>query len=262
MQQREAGLIPHLVLSSGPRWVRRVAIDRPRLTIGRRPHNDLQLDDLTVSGEHAVLHMQGAERVIQDLNSRNGTLVNGVPVMQRVLAAGDQIAIGIYRLQYLLEPAVDEARAVSDASRGPADPFADPGAADDRSTACLRVLSGHGAGGTVPLRRRIVSVSNGAGQVAVISRRLAGHHITHLEGSAYPPARSCSSTHSRPEPRPWACATRHRYVRGDWRSAWRWSRSRSPPSWVTCRCPWSTRSTAICTTCDCGCSRPGRTAGC
>jgi hypothetical protein len=186
MQQREAGLIPHLVLSSGPRWVRRVAIDRPRLTIGRRPHNDLQLDDLTVSGEHAVLHMQGAERVIQDLNSRNGTLVNGVPVMQRVLAAGDQIAIGIYRLQYLLEPAVDEARAVSDASRGPADPFADPGAADDRSTACLRVLSGHGAGGTVPLRRRIVSVSNGAGQVAVISRRLAGHHITHLEGSAYP----------------------------------------------------------------------------
>lgn len=186
MQQREAGVIPHLVLSSGPRLVRRVAIDRPRLTIGRRPYNDLQLDDLTVSGEHAVLHMQGAESVIQDLNSRNGTLVNGVPVMQRVLAAGDQIGIGIYRLQYLLERLVDEGRAVSDGSRELADCLADAGSADDRADACLRVLSGHGAGGTVTLRRKIVSVSNGAGQVAVISRRPAGHHVTHLEGPAYP----------------------------------------------------------------------------
>jgi len=186
MQQREAIVFAHLVLSSGPRVVRRVVIDRPRLTIGRRPSNDLQLDDLTVSGEHAVLHTQGAERVISDLNSRNGTLVNGVPVMQRVLAFGDEIGIGIYRLQYLLERGVDEGRGASDPSREPAGELADPGPADEDAGARLRVLSGHGLGSTVALRRPIVSVTNGAGQVAVIARRSGGHHITHLEGSAYP----------------------------------------------------------------------------
>jgi pSer/pThr/pTyr-binding forkhead associated (FHA) protein len=191
MQQRETTVTPNLVLSTGSRLLRRIAIDRPRLAIGRRPSNDVQLDDLTVSGEHAVLHTHGGESVIHDLNSRNGTLVNGVPVMQRVLAAGDRIEIGVYRLQYLVERTVDDPR--EDDAREPTEaPFTQPvppddaGAAPDPGGACVKVLSGHGAGCTIRLQRPIVSVSNGAGQVAVIARRRAGHHITHLEGPAYP----------------------------------------------------------------------------
>lgn len=187
MQSRETTAIPNLVLTSGVRLLRRIAIDRPRLTIGRRAYNDVQLDDLTVSGEHAVLHTLGTESVIHDLNSRNGTLVNGVPVMQRVLVAGDRIEIGVYRLQYVLEPARDDNPA--EAPDGAlTEPVPEPGVAlvPSAAGACVKVLSGHGAGCTIRLQRPIVSVSNGAGQVAVIARRRAGHHITHLEGPAYP----------------------------------------------------------------------------
>jgi pSer/pThr/pTyr-binding forkhead associated (FHA) protein len=172
MQQRETAAIPKLVLSTAHRLLRRIAIDRPRLTIGRRPYNDVMLDDLTVSGEHAVLHTANGESTIHDLHSRNGTLVNGVPVTQRTLVDGDRIEIGIYRLHYVLE------RPVADAAEGA--PL-EPGA-----SARVVMLAGPQAGATVRLERPIVSVSNGSGQVAVIARRRAGYVITHLEGPTYP----------------------------------------------------------------------------
>ena len=172
MQQRETTAIPKLVLSTAQRMLRRIVIDKSRLSIGRRPYNDVMLDDLTVSGEHAVLHTTAGESVIHDLNSRNGTLVNGVPVMQRTLIDGDRIEIGIYRLQYVIE-------------RGAEPP--DGWATRDRAMpAHVRVLSGPNAGGTLALERPIVSITNGSGQVAVIARRRSGHHVTHLEGPTFP----------------------------------------------------------------------------
>lgn len=96
--------IGKLVLSVGGRVLRELLIDRNRVTIGRRPYNDLLLDDLTVSGEHAIVHTgPKGESVIHDLQSRNGTLVNGMPVMQQVLADGDVIDVGIYRIVYQTE---------------------------------------------------------------------------------------------------------------------------------------------------------------
>lgn len=172
MQQRETAAIPKLVLSTAHRVLRRIAIDRPRLTIGRRPYNDVMLDDLTVSGEHAVLLTENGESTIHDLHSRNGTLVNGVPVSQRTLADGDRIEIGIYRLHYVLEHAPAEA--------------IEPPPMDPGTVARLVVLAGPQAGSTVRLERPIVSVSNGSGQVAVIAWRRAGFVLTHLEGPTYP----------------------------------------------------------------------------
>jgi pSer/pThr/pTyr-binding forkhead associated (FHA) protein len=173
MQQRETTAIPKLVLSTAQRMLRRIVIDKARMSIGRRPYNDVMLDDLTVSGEHAVLHTTSGESVIHDLNSRNGTLVNGLPVMQRTLIDGDRIEIGIYRLQYVIE------RAGGGPGEGSATrPQAEP--------AHVRVLSGPNSGGTLMLARPIVSITNGSGQVAVIARRRNGHHVTHLEGPTYP----------------------------------------------------------------------------
>jgi len=103
MQQDEQATVGKLVLSAGNRILREVLIDRKRLTIGRRPYNDLLLDDLTVSGEHAIVHTVNGESVIHDLKSRNGTLINGAPVMQQQLADGDCVDIGIYRLGYKVE---------------------------------------------------------------------------------------------------------------------------------------------------------------
>jgi predicted component of type VI protein secretion system len=169
MQQRETTAVPQMVLSTSQRVLRRIVVDQPRMTIGRRPYNDVTLDDLTVSGEHAVLHTSGGESVIHDLQSRNGTLVNGAPVMQRVLAAGDRIEIGIYRLHYVIEPVP--------ADRAPATPPA---------AARVEVLSGPEAGRVQRIDREIVSIADGAGQVAVIARRRDGYYVTHLEGPAYP----------------------------------------------------------------------------
>ena len=103
MQQEERATVGKLVLSAANRVLREVLIDRKRRTIGRRPYNDLLLDDLTVSGEHAIVHTSTGESVIHDLKSRNGTLINGAPVMQQQLADGDCVDIGIYRLVYKVE---------------------------------------------------------------------------------------------------------------------------------------------------------------
>jgi hypothetical protein len=158
-----------MVLSTARRVLRRIVVDQPRITIGRRPYNDVTLDDLTVSGEHAVLHTSAGESVIHDLRSRNGTLVNGLPVMQRVLADGDRLEIGVYRLHYVIEPVpVDDACGTS------------------RTDARVEVLSGPDAGRVQRIDRPIVSIADGAGQVAVIARRRNRHYVTHLEGPTYP----------------------------------------------------------------------------
>jgi pSer/pThr/pTyr-binding forkhead associated (FHA) protein len=178
MHERETTAIPKLVLSTTLRVLRRIVVDRARMSIGRRPYNDIMLDDLTVSGEHAVLHTGAGECVIHDLHSRNGTLVNGLPVMQRVLVDGDRIEIGIYRLDFVIERVVADPVA--------ADRADGLSAGSQSGTAGLRVLSGSNAGATLALDRPIVSIGNGAGQVAVLARRRNGHYVTHLEGPAYP----------------------------------------------------------------------------
>ncbi|MDO5103580.1 MAG: FHA domain-containing protein [Lautropia sp.] len=71
-----------------------------KTTIGRRASNMLVLDDLTVSGEHAWLMVGQHEAIIQDLGSRNGTLLNGAPIARALLSDGDCIDIGVYRLVF------------------------------------------------------------------------------------------------------------------------------------------------------------------
>lgn len=96
------GLVPalRLFLAAGAVELRLVPIAGNMLTIGRRPYNDVQLDDLTVSGEHALIRSRSGEVVVHDLGSRNGTLVNGLPIRQRTLVDGDVVDIGIYRLRF------------------------------------------------------------------------------------------------------------------------------------------------------------------
>ncbi|WP_314725176.1 FHA domain-containing protein [Lautropia mirabilis] len=89
-----------LSLSAAGQPLRTYWLTQTRTVIGRRATNTLVLDDLTVSGEHAVLLAGQQDVVIQDLGSRNGTLVNGAPVARALLNDGDCIDIGIYRLVY------------------------------------------------------------------------------------------------------------------------------------------------------------------
>lgn len=76
------------------------ALDKERMTIGRRPSNDIHIDNLAVSGEHAVIVTIGNDSFLEDLNSTNGTLVNGKPIKKHVLYHGDVIKFGKYELTY------------------------------------------------------------------------------------------------------------------------------------------------------------------
>jgi ribosome-associated protein YbcJ (S4-like RNA binding protein) len=75
-------------------------LDKERTTIGRKPHNDIQLDDPTVSGQHAVvLMLQNA--YVEDLNSTNGVILNGKKVSRRQLNHGDVIRIGRHEMKFV-----------------------------------------------------------------------------------------------------------------------------------------------------------------
>ncbi len=156
-----------LLISSGQSKLRVVVVSKERITIGRRPQNDIALDDLTVSGEHAAIETQGTESVIHDLDSRNGTLVNGLAVSRRVLCHGDVIDIGIYRLRFVVErPA--------------------PSKANDALVGWIDFLSGPKAGSSQRVEREIARIDGFAEQVAVLSRRHGRFYLTHLEGPALP----------------------------------------------------------------------------
>ena len=173
MRQRETTEAARLVLSSGELVLRSIPVTKERLSIGRRPYNDIALDDLTVSGEHAVILKLGDFRVIRDLKSRNGTLLNGVLVAEQALTDGDMIDIGIYRLKFVLE---SSSREPDDASRET------PGT----SAARIEILNGPQAGTQLRMERAISSIGNTGTQVAVVARRRNGYYVTHLEGMSFP----------------------------------------------------------------------------
>ena len=76
-------------------------LKKERMMIGRRPVNDIHIDNLAVSGEHAAITTIGNDSFLEDLNSTNGTLVNNKPVKKHVLQHNDVIEFGKYQLLYI-----------------------------------------------------------------------------------------------------------------------------------------------------------------
>ena len=79
---------------AGPLKGSSIPLSGDRISIGREPSNVIAVVDAGVSRKHCVILQEGGEFKIQDLNSRNSTFVNGVPVTERVLASGDEIKVG------------------------------------------------------------------------------------------------------------------------------------------------------------------------
>src|SRR5258708_8956661 len=75
-------------------------LSKERTLIGRKPHNDIQIDNLAVSGEHAAIITILNDSFIEDLGSTNGTLVNGKPVKKHFLQNNDVVEIGKHKLKY------------------------------------------------------------------------------------------------------------------------------------------------------------------
>ena len=92
-----------LILSLDGQLIKEFTLSKERTTIGRKPHNDIQIDNLAVSGEHAIIMTILNDSFLEDLGSTNGTLVNGLPVKKHFLQNNDTVEIGKYKLKYMNE---------------------------------------------------------------------------------------------------------------------------------------------------------------
>lgn len=210
--------MPKLILSMDGLVLKEIALDRERLTIGRKPNNDVQIDNLAISGQHAVITTILDDAFLEDQNSTNGTYVNGQPIKKHVLRNNDVVELGKYRLKYIVDAAkpgmaksdyIDtaalkpvrhspEADAVLTASTGaeppaatrtsaPKAPVAAPAAGDlDNRMGTIRVLTGANAGRELELSKPLTTLGKPGKQVAVITRRMHGYFITHVEGASFP----------------------------------------------------------------------------
>src|SRR5581483_12389782 len=94
-----------LILSMDGLVLKEIPLTKERTTIGRKPHNDIQIDNLAVSGEHAVIVTILNDSFLEDLGSTNGTIVNGNPIKKHFLQNNDVIELGKYKLKFVGEAA-------------------------------------------------------------------------------------------------------------------------------------------------------------
>lgn len=92
-----------VILSFEGSVIREVQLDKERVTIGRKPQNDIQIENLAVSSEHARIVTILNDSFLEDLGSTNGTLVNGNPIKKHILQHNDVIEIGKYALKFFAD---------------------------------------------------------------------------------------------------------------------------------------------------------------
>ena len=92
-----------LILSLDSAFLSEFQLEKERITIGRRPTNDIHIDNLAVSGEHAAIMKMGNDFFLEDLDSTNGTLINAKATKKHLLQHGDLIEFGKFQLKYINE---------------------------------------------------------------------------------------------------------------------------------------------------------------
>ena len=172
--------MPKITITMDGAVIREVEITKTRTALGRRPYNDVVIENLAVSGEHAALHLQGSEVTIEDLNSTNGTFVNGKVVKKQLLRFGDIIEIGNYKVQY---DAV-EGDQMPVAQARPAMPA--PVANQPEVSGVVRVLSGPATGRELPLSKVVTTVGKPGVSIAAITRRPHYFSAHYVEGPERP----------------------------------------------------------------------------
>ena len=90
-----------IILSMDGVVLQEYALSKERMTIGRKPHNDIVIDNLAVSGEHAAIVTIQNDSFLEDLDSTNGVMVNGIATKKHFLQNNDVIEIGKYKVKYL-----------------------------------------------------------------------------------------------------------------------------------------------------------------
>jgi len=196
-----------LVLSIDGQVLAEYNMSKERYTIGRLPDNDIRIDNPAVSGHHALIINILNDSFLEDLNSTNGTYVNGKIVKKHAMQHGDVITVGHHALRFIdseSDSPADEfekTMVISSrdaaslkvpglAAREPAPPpsaygaaptGASPFAAGVMPKARLQVLSGQFAGRELELVKTLTTLGRPGVQVAAITRRADGFYIVHVE---------------------------------------------------------------------------------
>ncbi len=214
-----------LVLSLEGSVIGEYPLSKERLLIGRKPHNDIQIDNLAVSSEHAAVITILSDSFMEDLGSTNGTLVNGQMVKKHFLQNGDVIELGKHKLKYLNDapssttaedfektmvmrrPSTAAASATAEnpvggdtltgkrnfaatSTQSPAFVASVKAPAEapasSASNASIQILNGGNAGRVMEITKTLTTLGKPGVQVAVITKRPTGYFITHVEGTDFP----------------------------------------------------------------------------
>ena len=192
-----------LVLSLDSQVMAEYNMNKERYTIGRLPDNDIRIDNAAVSGHHSLIINILNDSFLEDLNSTNGTYVNGKLIKKHALQHGDVITVGHHQLRFVeddeqqdefektmvIQPSqrpVDKIRTASEAADQASPSIAATGKSRALDAAAIRkaklqVLSGAFAGRELELNKALTTLGRPGVQVAAITRRSEGYFIVHVD---------------------------------------------------------------------------------
>lgn len=198
-----------LILSLDGVVIRDVRLDKERISIGRKPQNDVIIDNLAVSGEHTLITCVGNDVFAEDLGSTNGTIVNGEAIKKQQLHDNDMLEIGKYKLKFVVEkfvrpqedfektmmirrPLSGQPATPAVATGSPVAPVLAQGGVEPVTSSklgtvgYLQILTGSNVGKELELTKNVTNIGKTGEQVAVVSRRPQGYFITHVIGPKHP----------------------------------------------------------------------------
>src|SRR6187402_1961963 len=191
-----------LVLTLDGQVLAEYNMNKERYTVGRLPDNDIRIDNPAVSGHHSLIINILNDSFLEDLNSTNGTYVNGKLIKKHALQHGDVITCGHHQLRFVEDDDAQqdefEKTMVIQPSARPVEKIqsvrekVDTGATTSRRAlpegaqitlkkAKLQVLSGAFAGRELELAKALTTLGRPGVQVAAITRRSDGFYIVHVE---------------------------------------------------------------------------------
>jgi len=193
-----------LVLSLDSQVMAEYNMNKERYTIGRLPDNDIRIDNPAVSGHHSLIINILNDSFLEDLNSTNGTYVNGKLIKKHALQHGDVVTVGHHQLRFVeddeaqdefertmvIQPSarpVEKLRTANAAAEQASPPVSATGTrralvdGNLRKKAKLQVLSGAFAGRELELSKALTTLGRPGVQVAAITRRADGYFIVHVE---------------------------------------------------------------------------------
>jgi FHA domain len=191
-----------LILSLDGQVMAEYNMNKERYTIGRLPDNDIRIDNPAVSGHHSLIINILNDSFLEDLNSTNGTYVNGKLIKKHALQHGDVVTAGLHQLRFVEDDTDQdefEKTIVIQPSQRPAELLRAVNAAAKLATgdtannkslmasataarkARLQVLSGAFAGRELDLQKTLTTLGRPGVQVAAITRRAEGFYLVHVD---------------------------------------------------------------------------------